>query len=38
MIFQAKSGVAVQYSTTSYTSVGNTAMQYAAHVKLYQMQ
>jgi hypothetical protein len=41
MIFEAKSGVAVQYDTggtTVYASSGGTSMQYAAHFKLEQMQ
>ncbi len=41
MMFEAKSGVAVQYDTggtTAYASSGATAMQYAVHVKLEQMQ
>jgi len=32
--FFAKSGVAIQYSTGGYTSVGATPMQYAIHVRL----
>jgi hypothetical protein len=36
-LFQAKSGVAVKYSTANYASTG-TAMQYAVHFKLEQMQ
>jgi hypothetical protein len=38
ILIYAKSGVAVQYSTSSYASSGATAMQYAVHVKLEQMQ
>lgn len=32
--FYAKSGVAIQYSTSGYASVGATSMQYALHLRL----
>jgi len=31
---QAQAGTAINYSTTGYTSVGATPMQYAIHIKL----
>ncbi len=33
-MFYAKSGVAIQYNSTGYASVGATSMQYAMHVRL----
>ncbi|HKW75645.1 MAG TPA: hypothetical protein VJN64_08990, partial [Terriglobales bacterium] len=34
MLIYAKSGVAIQYSTTGYASSGATSMQYALHLRL----
>jgi hypothetical protein len=36
-VLYAKSGVAIQYSTTGYNTGGATSMQYAVHVRLEQL-